>query len=276
MVKARPLIKQVIKSCVTIRRLYAKPCVQQMADLPQDRLVMNKPAFTIVGLDIFGRFAVKYGRSEIKRFGCLFTCFGSRVVHVEKLDCKDTDSLISDFRRFVVRRGQPHTVYSDLGTNLVGSHRELTESMKVLQPNVIADYPLRRDMLWHFRPPSASHWGGVWERMIGMVRRILPAILSKTRLTDEILHTVFCEVDGIINGRPLTKLSDSRSRQIICCCCVAKTMSRLVYFHNLICWESIGGMCRIWQINFGANGSELICRNYNAALNGLGLLRIYV
>ena len=45
--------------------------------------------------------------------------------------------------------------------------------------------------------------------MIGMVRRILPAILSKTRLTDEILHTVFCEVEGIINGRPLTKLSDS-------------------------------------------------------------------
>ena len=39
-----------------------------------------------------------------------------------------------------------------------------------------------------------------------MVRRILPAILSKTRLTDEILPIVFCEVEGIINGRPLTKL----------------------------------------------------------------------
>ena len=37
MVKARPLIKQVIQSCVTCRRLYAKLCVQQMADLPQDR-----------------------------------------------------------------------------------------------------------------------------------------------------------------------------------------------------------------------------------------------
>ena len=64
-------------------------------------------------------------------------------------------------------------------------------------------------MVWHFQPPSASHWGGVWERMIGMVRRILPAILSKTCLTDEILHTVFCEVEGILNGRPLTKLFDS-------------------------------------------------------------------
>ena len=130
MVKARPLSKQVIKSCVT-------------CDLPQDRLVINKLAFTIIGLDLFGLFAMKYGRSEIKRYRCLFTCFGSRTVHVEKLDCMDTDSLLNGFRRFVARRGQPHTVYSDLGTNLVGGHRELTESMKALQPNVIADYALR-------------------------------------------------------------------------------------------------------------------------------------
>ena len=180
-----------------------------MADLPQDRLVINKPAFTIVSLDLFSSFAVKYGRSEIKRYGCLFTCFGSRTVDVEKLDCMDTDSLLNGFRRFVARWGQPHTVYSDLGTNLVGGHRELIEAMKALQAKVIADYALRRDMVWHFRPSSVSHWGGVWERMISMVRRILPAILSKTCLTDEMLHTVFCEVEGIINGRPLTKLSNS-------------------------------------------------------------------
>ena len=35
------------------------------------------------------------------------------------------------------------------------------------------------------------------------------AILPKTvRLTDEILETVFCEAESIVNGRPLTKLSD--------------------------------------------------------------------
>ena len=27
------------------------------------------------------------------------------------------------------------------------------------------------------------------------------------RLTDEILETVFCEVEGIVNGRPITKVS---------------------------------------------------------------------
>ena len=41
-----------------------------------------------------------------------------------------------------------------------------------------------------------------------MVITILPAVLSKTRLADEILHTEFFLSRGIINGRPLTKLSD--------------------------------------------------------------------
>ena len=42
-----------------------------------------------------------------------------------------------------------------------------------------------------------------------MVRKNLPAILSKTHLTDEMLHTVFCEVEEIIIGHQLTKLTNS-------------------------------------------------------------------
>ena len=31
---------------------------------------------------------------------------------------------------------------------------------------------------------------------------------SNTRMTDDVLHTIFCEVENIINSRPLTKASD--------------------------------------------------------------------
>ena len=37
----------------------------------------------------------------------------------------------------------------------------------------------------------------------------MPAILSDARFTDEILETVLCEVESIINLRPLNKLNDS-------------------------------------------------------------------
>ena len=54
--------------------------------------------------------------------------------------------------------------------------------------------------------------GGVWERMIGVFKKVMTAVLPRTvRLTDEILQTIFCEVENIVNGRPLTKISDDPS-----------------------------------------------------------------
>jgi len=51
--------------------------------------------------------------------------------------------------------------------------------------------------------------GGVWERMIRTVRKVFSGLCqNNVRLTDEILQTLLCEVELIVNGRPLTKASD--------------------------------------------------------------------
>ena len=45
--------------------------------------------------------------------------------------------------------------------------------------------------------------------MIGTIRRVLTALLEGSGcLSDEVLVTLFCEVESMINGRPLTKVSD--------------------------------------------------------------------
>ena len=56
------------------------------------------------------------------------------------------------------------------------------------------------DIRWEFNPPYASHMGGVWERLIRSVRKILGALLTQQTVTDEGLATVMVEVDS----RPLT------------------------------------------------------------------------
>ena len=59
-----------------------------------------------------------------------------------------------------------------------------------------------------FNPPAASHHGGVWERLIRSTRKILGALTKGQVLDDEGLQTLLCEAESIINGRPLTKVSD--------------------------------------------------------------------
>ena len=55
---------------------------QLMADLPKESLTPFEPLFTYTGVDSFGPFHVKRGHGSEKVYGCLFTCFTSRAIHI--------------------------------------------------------------------------------------------------------------------------------------------------------------------------------------------------
>ena len=66
-----------------------------MADLPSNRVKPDDPPFTRTGMEYFGPFNIKHGRSTRKRYGVLFTCMNSRAVHIEIADSIDTSSCIN-------------------------------------------------------------------------------------------------------------------------------------------------------------------------------------
>ena len=209
-VRVRTVVKSVAHACVPCKKMFASALNQKMAELPPERLeAFNRP-FTFTGMDCFGPFLIKQGRSEVKRYCCLFTCMNTRAVHLEKLNCLETDSFLNAFRRFVARRGMPQKVWSDNGTNFVGGNKEILRNLKDINQKILHEYSLKVDFEWHFNPPTASHYGGVWERLIRTVRKVMMGLLGKDcRLSDEALETLFCEVESMVNGRPLTKVSDS-------------------------------------------------------------------
>ncbi|KAL7871964.1 hypothetical protein SRHO_G00069470 [Serrasalmus rhombeus] len=93
--------RTVISSCITCRKLHAKPAEQKMADLLEERVLPDQPPFTHVGVDYFGPFEVKRARSMVKRYGVLFTCLALRAVHIEVAHSLDTSSCINAIRRFI-------------------------------------------------------------------------------------------------------------------------------------------------------------------------------
>ena len=169
---------------------------------------MNHP-FTFVGVDYFGPIMVRQGRSHVKRYGCLFTCLSMRAVHIEISHSLDAESFLCAFGRFVSRRGQPSEVYSDNGTNFTAIHSVLKEQFEKLRAkssqSLVKDRLRKQYIEWHFNPPAASHMGGVWERLIRSIRRILKALLHEKIVNDEALLTFMAEVERILNDRPLTR-----------------------------------------------------------------------
>ena len=117
-------------------------CSQKIADLPKERVTPGQPPFSHVGIDYFGSFMVKQGRSQVKRYTCIFMCLTIRAVHIEIIHSLDTDYFINTL--------------------------------------------------------------------------ILNTLLNEQVLNDEGLLTLMCEVEAVINGRPITKVSkDSRDLEAL-------------------------------------------------------------
>ena len=187
-----------------------------MADLPIDR-TQPGPPFTYVGLDTFGPWNIvakrtRGGVTNSKRWAILFTCLTTRGVHIEVVEEVSASSFINAYRRFVALRGPVKQIRSDRGTNFVGSTDDLNINTINVEDGQVKSILYENGTTWIFNPPHSSHMGGVWERLIGVARRILDAMLlensmAKGHLTHEVLVTFLAEVSAIMNSRPLTTLS---------------------------------------------------------------------
>ena len=205
--RGRSAIRQYVDHCVSCRRRNVNPKPPLMADLPRHRLQPFLPPFSNVGIDYFGPYEVVIFRRHVKRYCCLFTCLVTRAVHLELTQQLDADSFLMAVRRFISRRGRPKVIYSDNGTNLRAGDREIREGLERMQKQKIADTLTQQEIEWHFSPPSAPHFGGIWERIVRSCKEALKFTLNARATSDEVLTTVFAEVESLLNGRPLTHLS---------------------------------------------------------------------
>lgn len=104
----------------------------------------------------------------------------------------------------MARRDQVKILRSDNGTNFIGAIQEWNSS-KI--ENILHQVGIQ----WMFNSPTGSHHGGVWERLIRSIRKILSTTVKLQALDEEGLHTLLCEAEAIINSRLITKASSDQN-----------------------------------------------------------------
>lgn len=216
-VRARNQVKKCYRSCITCARFAKNTVSQLMGQIPKCRLTPTKP-FKITGVDYAGpimmRFSPGRGSKAYKGYICLFVCMVSRAIHLEAVSDLTSKGFLAAFRRFTSRRGHCQDLFSDNGTNFVGADkllREMFDKAKSSLPDEIAQMLANEGTTWHFIPPHAPNFGGLWEAGVRSTKTHLRKVVGDSTLTFEELSTVLSQIEACLNSRPLTQLSDDPS-----------------------------------------------------------------
>ncbi|XP_060845770.1 uncharacterized protein LOC132925386 [Rhopalosiphum padi] len=207
-VNIRLIVHRVIRKCTVCVRVATVNPQPQMADLPGFRVQEAHP-FSVVGVDYAGPLQMKelsLRKARVcKVYIAVFVCMTTKAVHLESVTALSTDAFLLTLDRFVARRGLPSSIYSDCGTNFVGAAKQLRR---------LINHPDQRDRIsghlpceWHFNPPGAPHFGGIWEAAVKSAKSLLLRTMTSQIWTLEEFSTVLCRVEAALNSRPLVPVS---------------------------------------------------------------------
>ncbi|XP_076298317.1 uncharacterized protein LOC143217663 [Lasioglossum baleicum] len=211
--RARTTVRSILYRCVPCTREAAKVPTELMGDLPSMRVNPQSRAFTHTGVDYAGPILVRLssgrGHKTHKAYISIFICMTTKAVHLELVSDYSSQAFISAFHRFIARRGLPHSMYSDNGTTFQGADRELTRAHRdaIRKSNFLNEVAANR-VAWHFLPPAAPHFGGLWEAAVRSTKHHLKRCIGAHTLTSEEMATLLCRIEACLNSRPLGAISD--------------------------------------------------------------------
>ena len=208
------IVKKILRECVICFKVRPSESTYIMGDLPSIRVTPMR-AFYNCGVDFAGPFYIKEkarSRVPIKAYMCIFVCLVTKAVHIELSVDLSTEAFVKCLKRFFSRRGMCKNLYCDNGTNFVGAKNELVEVNRMLKDsnfqNNVTDFLSNISIDWHFIPPHAPNFGGVWESAVKSAKYHLKRVVGETRLTYEEFYTVLTQIEACLNSRPLSPLSN--------------------------------------------------------------------
>ena len=94
-----------------------------------------------------------------KAYGVIFNCLSTHVVHLDMIEGYSTKDFLDGLIRFITIRGCPRDIYSDAGTQLTATNKDL-KSLSKWGSNAMQDFACSNEgeIKWIFNASADGPW----------------------------------------------------------------------------------------------------------------------
>ena len=138
----------------------------------------------------------------------IFLCLTTSAIHIKLAGDLSTDSFLLALRTLISRQGYAKFIRYDNRTNFVVANNKLNLPIKEIDQTKLHKFSHHQNIECIFNTPASLWMWGIWESLVKSVKTMLKAIGKYCTFTDESLQTFICKVQLVLNGRPITSISD--------------------------------------------------------------------
>ena len=195
-------IKQIIANCENCKEERgSRYHVPGSPALPSYRFNVTEP-FSVVAVEMTGHKWVNNGKDDtaMKIYFIIFVCVSTGGGHIEMAPDASSISFANAFNRFTSRRGVPHMLISDHGSNFRGYEKELKS---LAQDSFLENFVFQKGIVWKWTPIGCPHMNGYVERQIGIIKLVMRKAIKNKKLSIDQLLTIACYAESIYNERTI-------------------------------------------------------------------------
>ena len=190
------LTKKVIRKCYGCNHfqaaVFANPPTE---NLPRERTEGSIP-FQVIGVDFAGVHPLQTDSKE-SREGL------HQSIYLQPNTC--LVEFLGSFKRMIANRGRLQKVISDNGRTFIAVAKWLR---KIMRNEKLQDFLAHHKITWQFNLSRAPWWGGMFERMVGLVKTAFYKVLKGAKLKFKELQDIITDNQIILNNRPRSYCED--------------------------------------------------------------------
>ena len=190
-----------------VKKIGSLPCHSSKPGPLPKYMIEKCFQFEVIGTDDAGPIYYKTKKkSELKAYILLFSCSTTRTVQIELVSNLTIAEFINSFKR--QQRGEankPKIVYSDNAKTFKAGAKWL---VNINRDQKLHDFLSSETITWRFNVPKAPWWGGLFERLIGLIKANLYRTIGKAQLKWAELEEALLDIEIILNNRPLTYIEE--------------------------------------------------------------------